>query len=41
VDVEFSPDAAFFSDGVAARVTARMDFAVADPDAVFYLTTTA
>jgi HK97 family phage major capsid protein len=36
-EVAFSPDAAFDSDGVAVRVTARADFGVNDPNGIWVI----
>jgi HK97 family phage major capsid protein len=39
--VDFSEDALFTSDGVAARVTMRIDWGVGDPDALAVIGTPA
>lgn len=41
IDVEFSADAGFLNDAIAAKCTARFDWAVEDPNAVYLLQTTA
>lgn len=41
IDVEFSAEAAFLNDAIAAKCTARFDWAIEDDNAVYLLQTTA